>query len=128
MSTDAIFVRELAVNCVIGVHAWERASRQPLLISVTLQSNIQRAAATDDIRATTDYAGVAEGVTRIAVEGRFHLVETLAERIAGWILATFDTSRVCVEVQKPAALAQARSVGVSITRHTTRPGHGGEPA
>jgi dihydroneopterin aldolase len=43
-------------------------------------------------------------------------VETLAEHIAQLLLHEFPIQRVRVEVEKPAAIAEADSVGVTIER------------
>jgi dihydroneopterin aldolase len=74
------------------------------------------AARDDDIAHAVDYAAAVRRVTALTVEGRFKLAETLAEHIAQLLLAEFPIHRVRVEVEKPDAIAQAESVGVSIER------------
>ncbi|WP_300420326.1 dihydroneopterin aldolase, partial [uncultured Pseudoalteromonas sp.] len=44
------------------------------------------------------------------------LLETLVEQLAAIILAEFATSQVTIRVSKPAAVPQAQTVGVEITR------------
>lgn len=74
------------------------------------------AARDDDIAHAVDYAAAASRVAALTVEGKFKLVETLAEHIAQLLLHEFAIHRVRVEVEKPAALSAADSVGVSIER------------
>ncbi len=73
-------------------------------------------ARTDDIGLAVDYAAAASRVAALTVAGRFNLVETLAEHIAQLLLTEFPVQRVRVEVEKPEALAEADSVGVTIER------------
>lgn len=113
---DRVFIDELTVHCVIGVHDWERRVRQKLLVSVELEADLTSAARTDDLAATIDYATAADQIEDIAVAGRFRLIEALAERIAQVLLQTPAIHRIRVTVRKPGALSRARAVGVTIER------------
>jgi len=113
---DNIFVEDLKVVCSIGVHAWERSSKQTLLVSFELSTDTRPAAGTDSLKATIDYARASEAIGAIAQQGHFKLIETLADAIAQWLLETFPVSKVIVKIRKPAALPQAESAGVRIER------------
>jgi len=43
--TDFVSVRDLSVDAVIGVHAWERDVEQTLVISVDMATDVRKAAA-----------------------------------------------------------------------------------
>jgi dihydroneopterin aldolase len=113
---DTIFLEDLHVVCTIGVHDWERRSRQTLLVSFELSTDTQQAARTDSLDATIDYAEASAAISAIARKGHFKVIEALAESIAQWLLESFPTSKVIVKIRKPAALSQAESVGVRIVR------------
>ena len=49
-------------------------------------------------------------------KSRFHLVESLAERLAEICLKEFRLPQITVRVSKPGAIRDARNVGVLITR------------
>lgn len=85
-------------------------------ISFAMAADASVAARDDDIAQAVDYAAAASRVAALTVEGKFKLVETLAEHIAQLLLHEFPIHRVRVEVEKPAALNAAESVGVSIER------------
>ncbi len=110
-----VFIRRLPIECVIGVHSHERASKQRLLISVTLETDFTQAAATDALVDTVDYVAIAAEIQATAESGRFHLIETLAERLAVDLLTTSITG-VTVEIEKPAALEATPEVGVRAYR------------
>jgi dihydroneopterin aldolase len=113
---DIVFVKQLAVDTVIGVYAWEKTIRQRLLIDLELTTDIRAAANADDLRQTLDYAVVCERVTALIQAVPVELIETLAERIAAMLLNEFATTRVQVQVDKPGAVAVAQTVGVRIIR------------
>jgi dihydroneopterin aldolase len=117
---DEVFVRALVIPAILGIYPHERVDPQPVRISFTLFADVRAAAASDTIGDALDYATAAARVTELAQGGRFNLAETLAERIAALLLAEFRCDRVQVEVEKPAALADAAGVGVRIERTRTR--------
>ena len=112
---DRVFVRDLLVRGVIGLHDWERRVEQDILINLVLYTDIRRAAASDDAAHIVDYKAVTKAVIAHAQTRAPLLVETLAEEIAALCLAR-GAARVTVRVEKPGAVRFARSVGVEITR------------
>lgn len=113
---DRIFIDDLEVHCVIGVHDWERSARQKLLISLELITDLKPAGDSDDLARTIDYSRVATDIEALAASGRFQLIEALAESIAAHLLTQFSLPTVRVAVRKPAALTRAAAVGVRIER------------
>ncbi|MFO7581681.1 dihydroneopterin aldolase [Guyparkeria sp.] len=114
---DRILVEGLTFDAVIGILPHEREAMQPLRVDLVLEvDSVSRAAEADHIDRTVDYAVVSRRVIEIAREGRFQLVETLAERVCADLLGTFPVRRVTFRVLKPNALAEAAGVGVQITR------------
>lgn len=113
---DRIFLRGLAVDCVIGFIEWERRIRQRVLIDLELPVDCRAAAVRDRVEDTLDYKKVAKRVIAFVEASEFHLVETLAERTAQLILAEFAIEWVRLSVNKPGAIRGSRDVGVTIER------------
>lgn len=120
---DRVFVNALIVEAILGIHPHERTTPQPVRISLELGTDISGAAHTDRIGDALDYAAAADLAARITRAGQFQLAETLAERLAEELLAGFPAQWVRVTVEKPAALPNAASVGVSIERHRPATDH-----
>ena len=112
-----LFIRSLPIDCIIGIHPFERASRQRLLVSLTLSADFGPAAEQDEIEHALDYTALAARIEGFARNGRFKLIETLAERLADELFEA-PIENLELEVVKPAALEQTREVGV----RTVRPG------
>ncbi len=113
---DRIFLRGLAVDCVIGFIEWERRIRQTVVIDLELPVDCRAAAVRDRVEDTLDYKTVAKRVLAFVEESQFQLVETLAERIAQLILGESAVEWVRVSVNKPGAIRGSRDVGVAIER------------
>jgi len=115
--TDLVSVRDLAVAAVIGVHPWEREIEQTLVVSVEMAADVRKAASSDDLADALDYSAVAETIAAVLREGKFRLIETAAERVAGRLLADFPLSWLRLELRKPIISAPA----LAATSVTTAP-------
>lgn len=113
---DSVFIRGLRVDAIIGIHPWERRIRQTLVFDLELAVDVARAAGSDSVEDTVDYAAVAEFVTDFTIAGEFRLLETLAEKLATELQARFGVVRLRLRVAKPGAVPATRDVGVAIER------------
>lgn len=116
--SDVIELRELRCSAVVGVLEEERVQAQPLAIDIDIVRPFTDAVANDDLHATTNYATVLTLATRIAVEGGFILLETLASRVAHEILAldrAITSVTVAVRKLRPPVVEDVATVGVRCT-------------
>ena len=114
--SDTIFIRNLAIETIIGIHRAERTTPQTVLVSLELETETTTAAAYDDIDNALDYDVLAQRVSEFVSQSEFQLIETLIESIAALVLDDSRVAQVSVEVQKPEAIANAETVGVRIQR------------
>lgn len=115
---DIVFIRELQIATIIGVHAWEREVRQTLSLDLEMAADISTAAKSDNVRDALDYQAVAERITTFVEGNDCQLLETLAERVAELVLNDFSVSWLRLRISKQGALPNARAVGVVIERGT----------
>ncbi|MEI6519362.1 MAG: dihydroneopterin aldolase [bacterium] len=113
---DQIHINDLRVNAIIGVYENERVTRQPLIINVTLNTDISKAAITDDLGDAVDYDDLAKEITNAAQNTSCQLIETLAVKLANICLANKKVNSVTIKIEKPGAIANARSSAVVISR------------
>lgn len=97
---DRIFVSEIECPSFIGVSEAERSTPQRLSIDVEVSTDLARAAASDDIADSVDYAEIVALVVELAGERKYHLLEMLAERIADRVLTRLGGDSVRVLVRK----------------------------
>jgi 7,8-dihydroneopterin aldolase/epimerase/oxygenase len=117
VSGGTILIEGLTVHCIVGVLPAERCAPQRLLVDAEVDLDFAAAAAQDDVAATLDYARAADLLTRLAVEGRFQLVETYVSRACDALLGMHPGAmRVCVSARKPDILPQCRAVGARLER------------
>ena len=113
---DRVFIRGLAIRCIVGVDAEERREKRDVLIQITMHTDLRQAGRTDALEDTVDYRALKKRIIRLVEESRFYLIEALAQSIADECLQDSRVERVEVAVEKPGALRFARTVGVAIVR------------
>ena len=113
---DKIYIRDLALRCIIGVYPEERREKQDVIINIVLECDHSAAAKSDQIADVVDYKGIKKEVIKLVDSSAFNLIETLADHIVQLCLANPNVQRATATVDKPAALRFARSVAVEISR------------
>ena len=113
---DRVFIRDLAVRCIVGIDEEERREKQDILVHLTMHTDLRQAGRTDALEDTVDYRALKKRVLRLAEESRFRLIEALAQSIADECLREERVEQVEVVVEKPGALRFARTVGVALVR------------
>lgn len=113
---DKIFLSALSIECIVGIWEWERRVKQTVVIDLEMAADIRKAAASDAIEDTIDYKKVAKRLIAFVGDSQFHLVETLAERIARVVVVEFGVEWVKVRLNKQGAIRGARDVGIEIER------------
>ncbi len=115
--TGTTGLKDLRVDCIIGIYPHERAATQRVRLDIELDYDFAAAAASDAIADAVDYDGVAASVTRLLQTAGFQLIETMAERAAALLLAEVPVATaVRVEVRKPAAVPAAACSFVRVER------------
>lgn len=122
-----IFLQGLELDARIGVHPHEREAPQPIVISIELavrpwsegtQPVFMPPPREGDAvaREIVCYESLTRAITDIACSGHIDYVETLAAQVAETCLGDDRVTRVIVRIEKPSAIASARSAGVEIER------------
>ena len=86
---DAIVIRDLRVDVLIGIHRREQHVLQTVSVDLEIGMPGSAVFASDKVADTIDYEQVALRIRALASSGHFRLVETLADRIAALLLDEF---------------------------------------
>jgi len=111
-----VFVRDLVLDCAIGVHAHEKGRTQRVRINVDLGVSEQELSLNDRLENVVCYENVVKNIRAIVADGHINLVETLAERTAAMCLQDPQCRSARVRIEKLDVFADATSVGVEIER------------
>jgi len=111
---DRILIAGIDCVAAIGVTPEERTMKQRLSIDVEIATDTSQAARSDSLKDALDYSKVATVVTEVCRSRDFHLIETVAELLAGRILAEFLAPQVRILVRKISPVLEPRVNYVSV--------------
>ena len=112
---DVLTLTGLEVFAHHGVFGFERENGQLFVLDVELWLDTAGAAGGDDLAQTVHYGELAEEIAAAVANDPVDLIETLAERVAGVVLAHPPVRQTRVVVHKPDAPITVPFADVSIT-------------
>jgi FolB domain-containing protein len=113
---DIIFIDNLQVQGILGVHLHEQRVPQNIIISAKVTTDITQAAESDDICKTINYSTLVKDIIHFIEEHHFLTVEALIEALAKKILLKDKVEKIWLRIEKPNAVPEAETVGIEITR------------
>jgi dihydroneopterin aldolase len=116
MGQRHVFVRDLVLPAFIGVWAHEKGKPQRVRINVDLAVREETEPLADRLDAVVCYDRLSRAVRELVGSEHVHLLETLAERIAGLALEDPRVSLARIRVEKLDVYADAAAVGIEIER------------
>ncbi|WP_057832552.1 dihydroneopterin aldolase [Colwellia sp. TT2012] len=113
---DKVFIKGLSIQTTIGFFQWEKEIKQTLVIDLAMGWNTANAALNDELAKTLDYADISVAIERFANDNPVDLIETLAERLASYLMTQYHIPWLKLSIGKPGAVHNAQTVGVEIER------------
>ena len=101
-----------------GILPEEVARRQPFEIDIDIDCDLRAAGSSDDLENTIDYGAVVAGISNLATEGRYGLLERFASEVADYVLG-YDkamATRVSIHKLRPPVPQDLDSSGVTVRR------------
>ena len=114
-----VFIRDLVLTCLIGVHKHERKKPQRICINIDFAVSEKFGKSTDRLVDVLCYEEIADKIRSIIRYGHVNLVETLAENIANSCLEDRRVRVARVRIEKLDVFQDAASAGVEIERFNT---------
>jgi 7,8-dihydroneopterin aldolase/epimerase/oxygenase len=111
-----VYLRDLAVQTVIGVAAWERKAPRTLMFDIDIELGDCKAGGTDRVADTVDYAAVAASVRAKLGSETYRLLERAVEDVADILFDEFGADAVAIQAAKTGVVPETGSVGVRIER------------
>ncbi|HTH97215.1 MAG TPA: dihydroneopterin aldolase [Stellaceae bacterium] len=119
-----VFMRDLVMMCLVGVHAHEFKGPQRVRLNLDLAVHDDGRPAGDDLRNVVCYDEVLQQVRAVVEAGHVKLIETMAENIAEACLADPRIRAVRIQVEKLDVYQDMQSVGIAIERRSPFPERG----
>lgn len=116
---ETIRIKGLEIFAYHGVNPEEKENGQRFVLDLAMTADLSRAAQSDDLRDTVNYAAVRKAVTAAFTAQKYDLIERAAQVVCDAVLNGFpQVAAVTVELKKPEAPMNAvfDYVSVEMTR------------
>jgi len=100
---------------LIGAYSWEKVNKQELVINITIEYDASKACLSDKLKDALNYESVSVKVIKTVERSRYTLLEKLASKLLAGIMSDRRVQAAHVRVEKPQAVAQARSVAFELS-------------
>jgi len=113
---NKIGFQNLKIHCIIGDLPEERVTEQIIYVDLTVVADITKTVTHDDIAYGVDYVALSELCKQMAIEGKYHLIETYISAVLESILERFPVDQATMRVRKPGGIADADCAFVELTK------------
>jgi len=115
MDCRRLFLRDYEVRINIGVHAFEKAGEQRVLINVDLYIPLALSTpSADELDEVVDYDFMRRSIGERVAKGHVHLQETLCDDVLALMLAHPKVRAARVSTEKPDVYPDCISVGCEV--------------
>ena len=113
---NIVYIKDLAINCIIGLNDDERINEQKVLLNISLFIDDSSFGKKDNLAGSINYSQLNLEVVEFVKETKSKTVEYLADQLASLCLAKPFVKKVKLSIEKPAAIKNAKAAGVEIER------------
>jgi len=114
--SDIIKIKQLNVKSTIGNETWGKEKLQPVIVDVTVYTDIMKCGETDDLNDTIDYSEIVKAVVKFSEEGTFGNIQEYCIKLVQVITEKFNVEKINVNVTLPRAFLHSKAITCSITR------------
>lgn len=111
-----IRITDLKLKAIIGINAWERTTKQVIILNLQLDYDASKAAKSDNINDTIDYKALKKRIIDLIKGSKFFLLEKLVNEVLNLVFCEPKVRKATVRIDKPGALRFAKSVSVESSR------------
>jgi len=120
--TDRITLRSMQFAGIHGVGAEERSFPQVIEVDLEVETDLARAAASDEVADTIDYGPLVRICREVVEDGSHKLLEAIAGAIVSRVLAATPADAVTVRVRKLAVPMDVEMESAQVELRRERPG------
>ena len=115
--TQSIHITDLVIEMFIGVEDHEKSAKQRVVVNASFDISPDMMWQEDDLDSTVSYADIIGIIKNLAADGHVNLVETFAYQIIDECFKfSSKIKAVEIKIDKPDVIAEANSVGCSISK------------
>jgi len=110
----SILIKDFIINEIIGIHKHEKISKQKIIFNIVIDVNQNTLPDENSISSIIDYEKITNKLENLAKNTNYNFLESLAEDSFKEIFQDKRINAVKIKIEKPDAIANAKSVGVEV--------------
>ena len=114
--TYNIFVSDLLLSALIGIHDHEKTNKQKILINLILSAHESSKIKDDKIENVVSYEHIVKDIEKLVSLKHVGLIETLAEKISEICFKDQRVINATIKIEKLEVFDNTKSVGIQIFR------------
>lgn len=111
-----IYIKDLILPALIGIHPHEKNVRQKISINIELTTPDDKSSIEDNIENVVSYEHIVKNIKSLINIGHIGLLETLAEKISVICLNDERVIDAKIKIEKLEVFRETSSVGIEIFR------------
>ena len=109
-----VLIKDFTINEIIGIHKHEKINKQKIIFNIIIDVNQDTLPNENDITSIVDYEKITNKLKNLAKSKNYNFLESLAEDSFKEIFEDMRINSIKIKIEKPEAIANAKSVGVEI--------------
>ena len=110
----SILIKDFLINEIIGIHKHEKIKKQKILFNIIIDVNQNTIPDESNLDSIVDYEKITNKLSKLTRSKNYNFLESLAEDSFKEIFEDKRINSVKIKIEKPDAIANAKSVGVEI--------------
>ena len=109
-----ILIKDFIINEIIGIHKHEKINKQKIIFNIVIDVNKNTLPDENNISSIVDYEKITNKLENLTKYKNYNFLESLAEDSFKEIFEDKRINSIKIKIEKPDALANAKSVGVEV--------------
>ena len=109
-----VLIKDFIIYEIIGIHNHEKINKQKIIFNIVIDVNQNIFPDENNLSSIVDYEKITNRLENLAKNKKYNFLESLAEDSFSEIFADNRINSVKIKIEKPDAIANAKSVGVEV--------------
>jgi 7,8-dihydroneopterin aldolase/epimerase/oxygenase len=109
-----VLIKDFIIYEIIGIHQNEKVNKQKIIFNIVIDVNQNIYPDENNLSSIVDYEKITNKLKKLVKSKKYNFLESLAEDSFNKIFADKRINSVKIKIEKPDAIANAKSVGIEV--------------
>tara|TARA_X000001036_G_C20656282_1_gene797109 strand:+ start:1345 stop:1773 length:429 start_codon:yes stop_codon:yes gene_type:complete len=109
-----VLIKDFSINEIIGIHEHEKINKQKIIFNIIIDVDKDTLPNENNLSSVVDYEKITNKIESLVKNKKYNFLESLAEDSFREIFKDERINSIKIKIEKPDAIANAKSVGVEV--------------